>query len=37
MTFKLQNYEQKIASIQSQIQKAMSDVSAYSARLQIAT
>ena len=36
-TFKLQNYDQKIASIQSQIQKAMSDVSAYSARLQIAT
>ena len=36
-TFKLQNYEQKISSIQSQIQKAMSDVTAYSARLQIAT
>ena len=36
-TFKLQNYDQKIASIQSQIQRAMSDVAAYSARLQIAT
>lgn len=35
--FKLQNYAQKIASIQSQIQRAMSDVTAYSSRLQIAT
>ena len=35
--FKMEGYNQKISSLQSQIQKGMSDVNAYSERLKVAT
>ena len=35
--FKMENYAQKISSLQSQVQRAMSDVSAYSERMKVAT
>ena len=34
--FKMENYAQKISSLQSQVQRAMSDVSAYNERLKVA-